>query len=59
MLGTHCIKTWSGTQGAIALSSAEAEFYAMIESVIRAKGLRNVAAEIRVSGFGECGAYWN
>ena len=43
--GAHCIKTWSVTQGAIALSSAEAEFYAMIEAVIRAKGLRNLAAE--------------
>ena len=46
MLGIHCIKTWSATQGAYALSSAEAEFYAMIESVIRAKGLRNLAVEL-------------
>ena len=46
MLGIHCIKTWSVTQGAVALSSAEAEFYAMIEAVIRAKGLRNLAVEL-------------
>ena len=46
MLGNHCIKTWSCTQGAIALSSAEAEFYAMIEAVIRAKGVLNVMREI-------------
>jgi hypothetical protein len=46
MLGNHCIKTWSSTQGAIALSSAEAEFYAMIEAVIRAKGVLNVMREI-------------
>ena len=39
MIGKHCIKTWATTQGAVALSSAEAEFYAMIEAVIRAKGL--------------------
>ena len=45
MIGAHCIKTWSVTQGAYALSSAEAEFYAMIEAVIRAKGLRNLAVE--------------
>ena len=46
MLGNHCIKIWSSTQGAIALSSAEAEFYAMIEAVIRAKGVLNVMKEI-------------
>jgi hypothetical protein len=43
MLGKHCIKTWSATQGAFALSSAEAELYAMIEAVTRAKGLRSPA----------------
>ena len=37
MLGGHCIKTWSATQGAYALSSAEAEFYASSEGVTRAK----------------------
>ena len=46
MLGKHCLKTWSSTQGAIALSSAEAEFYAMIEAVLRAKGLQSVALEL-------------
>ena len=38
MLGGHCIKTWSATQGAYALSSAEAELYGMVEAVTRAKG---------------------
>ncbi len=46
MIVGHCIKTWSVTQGAYALSSAEAEFYAMIEAVQRAKGLRNLAVEV-------------
>ena len=46
MIGKHCIMTWSVTQGAYALSSAEAEFYAMIEAVIRAKGSRNLAVEV-------------
>ena len=46
MIGGHCIKTWSVTQGAYALSSAEAEFYAMIEAVTRAKGLRSLAVEV-------------
>ena len=49
MLGDHCIKTWSASQGPYALSSAEAEFYAMIEAVTRAKGLLSLAAEM---GFG-------
>jgi hypothetical protein len=50
MLGEHCIKTWSCSQGAYALSSAEAELYAMVEATCRAKGLRNLALEV---GFGE------
>ena len=46
MLGKHSIKTWSASQGAIALSSAEAEFYAMIEDVLRAKGLLSLASQL-------------
>ena len=46
MIGGHCIKTWSVTQGAYTLSNAEAEFYAMIEAVLRGKGLRNLAVEV-------------
>ena len=39
MLGGHCIKTWSATQHAFALSSAEAELYALVEGTTRAKGI--------------------
>ena len=46
MLGSHCIKTWSSSQGAVALSSTEAEFYGMIEGVIKAKGLISLAKEL-------------
>ena len=46
MFGNHCIKTWSSSQGAYALSSAEAELYGMIEGVTRAKGLRSLAFEL-------------
>ena len=46
MIGKHCVKTWSSTQGAVALSSAEAEFYAMIEAIIRAKGVLYVMHEL-------------
>ena len=35
--GEHCWKTWSTTQGAVALSSAEAEFYAVAEGTLRGK----------------------
>ena len=50
MLGEHCIKTWSASQGPYALSSAEAEFYAMIEAVTRAKGLLSLAGEMGFKG---------
>ena len=50
MLGKHCIKTWSATQHAYALSSAEAELYGMVEGVTRAKGLVTLAKEIGFTG---------
>ena len=40
------MKTWSSTQGAIALSSAEAEFYAMVDAVLKAKWLTTVSQEM-------------
>ena len=49
MLGGHSIKTWSASQGATALSSAEAEFYAMIEAVLRAKRVVGLASELGFS----------
>ena len=48
MVGDHCLRTWSTTQGAIALSSAEAELYALTEGVLRAKGVVGVLAELGV-----------
>ena len=50
MMGSHCIKTWSASQCAFTLSSAEAEFYAMIEAVTRAKGLISLAREMGFEG---------
>ena len=44
-MGGHCIKTWSTTQGAVALSSAEAEFYAMVDGVTKGKWMVMVAKE--------------
>ena len=40
------MKTWSSSQGAVALSSAEAEFYGMVEGVIKAEGLISLAKEL-------------
>ena len=49
MLGAHCVRTWSSTQSAIALSSAEAEFYAMVDAVLRAKWMLSVLSELGLS----------
>ena len=40
------MKALSSTQGAIALSSAEAEFYAMVDAVLKAKWLTTVSQEM-------------
>ena len=52
-IGGHCIKTWSCSQGACALSSAEAEFYAMVEAVCRAGRLRSPAKELGYKSLSE------
>ena len=49
MMGQHCVRTWSSTQSAIALSSAEAEFYALVDAVLRAKWLLSVLSELGVA----------
>lgn len=46
LMGGHCIKTWSATQGEVALSSADAEFYAMVEGALRLKDLVTLAKEL-------------
>ena len=48
-MGRHCVRTWSSTQGAVALSSAEAEFYALVDAVLRAQWLLSVLSELGVS----------
>ena len=48
MLGDHCIKTWSSTQGAVALSVCEAEYYALVEGVARVKGVAQMAKELGI-----------
>ena len=46
LMGKHCMTTWSTTQGAVALSSVEAECYALVEAVLRANGLVTLATEL-------------
>ena len=53
MIGGHCIKSWSSTQGPLALSSAEAEYYSMVEGVLRAKNLQTIGKEIGLPGRSE------
>ncbi len=48
MRGPHCLKTWSTTQGPQALSSAEAEYYSMVEGVVKAKGVQTFGSEIGI-----------
>ena len=48
MMGGHCLRSWCLTQAAIALSSAEAEYYAMVEGAKRAKGVQTLLAELGV-----------
>ena len=53
MLGGHCIKTWSTTQSTIALSSCEAEYYALVDGTSRALGLQAAARELGIGTEGE------
>ena len=39
MLGSHMIKSWSSSQPVIALSSGEAELYALVKAATQAKGI--------------------
>jgi len=44
--GCHCIKAWASTQKTRATSSAEAEFYAIVEGASRGLGLQSLAADL-------------
>ncbi len=37
MVGKHCVKTWSASQGPFALSSAEAGFYELLRQSLEQK----------------------
>ena len=38
-MGQHCLKTWSSTQATVALSSAEAELYALTKGAAQGLGM--------------------
>ena len=46
--GSHCIKTWSVTQGYIALSSGEAEYYGAVRGASQAIGIRAMLQDLGV-----------
>ena len=48
MFGNHCIKTWSVTQGYIALSSGEAEYYGAVRGASQALGLTAMLSDLGV-----------
>ena len=48
-LGPHTLKTWSSTQSSPALSSCEAEYYALVDGATRALGLQAAAKELGVA----------
>jgi len=58
MLGQHCIKGYSTTQATVALSSGEAELYAMTKGASQALGIISLAADfgIVLSGMIHCDA---
>ena len=47
-LGGHTLRTWATTQPTVAMSSAEAEYYAMVEGATRGIGLRTMLSEMGV-----------
>ena len=48
MLGEHIIKGWSVTQGVIALSSGEAEFYGIVKGSSVGMGVQSVLGDLGV-----------
>ena len=45
-MGSHCLKTWAKTQGPVALSSGEAEYYSMVKGAIEGLGMQTLARDL-------------
>ena len=48
MLGTHTVKWWSTNHAVLALSSGEAEYYAIVKAASVALGIRSLAADLGI-----------
>ena len=48
-MGGHCIKAWSTSQSALALSSGEADLYAMTKVAVQLSGVISMAKDFGVS----------
>ena len=48
-LGDHCIKMWSSTQKSVALSSGEAEYYALVKDVSIAMGVCSMLSDFGIT----------
>ena len=46
MMGEQCVQIWSATQGAYALSSAEAELYAEVKAASETLGLASMLKDL-------------
>ena len=44
--GKHCLKSWSSTQATVALSSAEAELYALTKGAAQALGIMTMLLDL-------------
>ena len=49
MMGSHLLKPWATTQPVIALSSGEAELYALVKTAAQAKGLASLLMDYGMS----------
>ena len=49
-VGGNVAKTWSSTQGSVPLSSAEAEFYALVKGAAEAIAMRSLMADLGIAG---------
>ena len=48
MLGEHLVKSWSVTQGVIALSSGEAEYYGIVKGSSVGMGVQSVLGDLNI-----------
>ena len=48
VLGTHMIKSWTSTQKITALSSGEAEYYAVVKGTSQELGVRSILEDFKI-----------